>query len=338
MTSGYLGDRFTGKTGIMLAISLAITGISYFFLGIAESYLFLLFAMLMVGIGPSMFHPPALGALSRRFPDRRAFAISMHGTGGSVGEMLGPLLAAGLLTFLTYRGVLQISVLPALIGAFLMWKLLKGETTHGHGGPASFRAYLGSFAKLTGQRALLLVCLVTALRSVGQASTATFLPIYLREDLGFSAGLVALYIALAQVVGIGSQPVMGHLSDRLGHKRVLVPALTIFALTFLLVPLADGKIELALVVLLLGAFLFSLQAILISAAAELVPEDMQSTAVSLIFASSFLGALAPTIAGVMADSYGLDTTFIFSAVLVGLSALVLAGTKLPGRKAGVIPV
>jgi predicted MFS family arabinose efflux permease len=223
--------------------------------------------------------------------------------------------------------------LPALIGAFLMWRLLRKEQSHDHHGPATFRAYLGSFGKLLAQRALLLVCLVTALRSVGQASTATFLPVYLREDLEFSAGLVALYISLAQVVGIGSQPVMGHLSDRLGHKRVLVPALTIFALTFLLIPLAEGKIQLALVVLLLGAFLFSLQAILISAAAELVPEDMQSTAVSLIFASSFLGALAPTIAGVLADSYGLETTFLFSAVLVGLSAIVLAGTKLPDRKA-----
>jgi MFS family permease len=307
-------------------------------LGTVESYTFLLFAMLMVGIGPSLFHPPALGALSRRFPDRRAFAISMHGTGGSVGEVMGPLLAAGLLAFLTYRGVLQLSLVPALIGAFFLWRLLQGEQAHDHGGPTSFRQYLGSFGKLIAQRALLLVCLVTALRSVGQASTTTFLPVYLREDLDFSAGLVALYISLAQVVGIGSQPVMGYLSDRFGHKSVLVPALTIFALTFLLVPLADGKVQLALVVLLLGAFLFSLHAILISAAAELVPENMQSTVVSLIFASSFLGALAPTIAGVIADSYGLETTFVFSAVLVGLSAIVLAATKLPGPRRSPIPV
>jgi MFS family permease len=231
MTSGYLGDRFTHKTAMMLGISIGLTGVSYFILGIADSYTLLLLAMLLVGIGPSLFHPPALGALSRRFPDRRAFAISMHGTGGSLGEVLGPLIAAGLLVFLTYQGVLQISVVPALIAAFVLWRLLKNEEGHSHGGPSSFHEYLGSFAKLMAQRALLLVCLVTALRSVGQASTTTFLPVYLREDLGFSAGLVALYISLAQVVGIGSQPLMGFLADRFGHKRVLVPALTLFALS-----------------------------------------------------------------------------------------------------------
>jgi MFS family permease len=128
---------------------------------------------------------------------------------------------------------------------------------------------------------------------------------------------------------------MGFLSDRLGHKPVLVPALIAFALLFLLVPLADGKAQLAIVIFALGAFLFSLHAILISTAAELVSEDMQSTVVSLIYASSFVGALAPTLAGVIADNYGLDKTFLFSAVLVGLAAFILMMTKLPKREAEV---
>ena len=69
-------------------------------IGVAQSYYMLLFAFLCLGFGPSMFHPPAVGALSRRFADRRAFAISLHGTGGSIGEALGPLTAAGLLGLL----------------------------------------------------------------------------------------------------------------------------------------------------------------------------------------------------------------------------------------------
>jgi fucose permease len=71
---------------------------------------------------------------------------------------------------------------------------------------------------------------------------------------------------------------------------------------------------------------------LISTAAELVGENMQSTVVSLIYASSFLGALAPTVAGVIADSYGIESTFVLSAALVGLAALVLTATRLPRRR------
>src|SRR5688500_3893329 len=60
MASGYLGDRFVNKTALMLALSLTVMGISYFLVGLADSYAFLIIAMLFVGIGPSLFHAPAL--------------------------------------------------------------------------------------------------------------------------------------------------------------------------------------------------------------------------------------------------------------------------------------
>ncbi len=337
IASGYLGDRFTNKTAMLLGISLGLIGVSYFILGTAESYGVLLAAMLLVGLGPSLYHPPALGALSRRFADRRALMISLHGAGGSLGEVAGPLCAAGLLAVLVWRDVLQLSLLPALVAALLIWTLLRDNAAQGDGSAASFRVYVSAFITVLNQRTLLLICLATALRSVGQSTTSVFLPVYLREELGYSAGLVGLYLSLAQVVGIGSQPLMGHLADRFGHKRVLMPALAAFSLLLLAIPLAEGKLQLALVILALGAFLFSLHAILLAAAAELVSEEMQSTVVSLIYASSFLGALSPTLAGILADAEGLRATFVFASVLVALSAVVLAITRLPARRASQAP-
>jgi MFS family permease len=331
VTSGYVGDRFVSKTAFMLGLSLALVGISYFILGIAESYTVLLLAMLLVGLGPSIYHPPAIGALSRRFVNRRAFYISLHGAGGSVGEATGPLLAGGLIAILYWRDVLQLSMIPALITAFAMWTLLKNDRSD-HGGASSLGEYLGAFKELLKIRAIQLIYLATAFRSVGQATTMVFLPIYMREDLLYSPWLAGVYISMAQVVGIGSQPLMGYLTDRIGYKRVLVPALVCFALLLALVPAADGKLQLAIVVLLLGTFLFSLHAILIASASELAGEAMQSTVVSLIYAASFVGALAPTVAGILADAYGFKSTFLFAGVLVGLSATTLAFTKLPGSR------
>ena len=82
--AGYLGDRFANRASLMLGISLTLMGVSYIFAGYAPNYWVMFIAMLLVGIGPSLYHPPAIGALSRRFPDKRGFAISLHGTGGSV--------------------------------------------------------------------------------------------------------------------------------------------------------------------------------------------------------------------------------------------------------------
>jgi MFS family permease len=332
VASGYLGDRFLNKTGLMLGICLAVTGVSYFMLGVAEQYAVLFGAMLFVGIGPSLYHAPAIGWLSRRFPDRRAFVISMHGAGGSLGEVLGPLVAAGLLAFLYWQDVLRLSLLPAIIGAFVLWFTLKTDTAATGNGARSFPAYARSLAGLLRNKPILVYCFVSAFRSVGHSTTTIFLPIYLREDLGYSAGLVGIYLALAQVAGIGSQPVMGLLSDRIGHKAVLVPALALFGLFLLAVPLAEGKVQLAIVILALGLFLFSLQSILISAAVAKAGQEVQSTVVSLIYASAFVGAFAPTIAGVLADSYGLDVTFIFGASVVFLSVVSLLVARFPEER------
>jgi MFS transporter, FSR family, fosmidomycin resistance protein len=332
MSAGYLGDRFTHKTGVMLGLSLGFTGLALLILGFAPSYLVLLGGMLLMGLGPSMFHPPAVGALSRRFADRRSFAISLHGTGGSVGEVLGPLVGAGLLALLYWRDVLHLEFAVAAVAALLMWRLLRDSLGQTTGSDVRFRSYLASFFGLLRHRALLMIFVVTAIRSVGQASTSIFLPIYLREDLGYSAGLVGLYISLSQLAGIGSQPLMGHLADRVGHKAVILPALVMFAVALGLIPLADGKLQLAVVMLILGFFVFSMQSILTSAAVEVAGEELQSTVVSLIYASSFIGSLSPTIAGILADTYGLKSTFVFSFVVVSTAAVVLAFSKLPERR------
>jgi len=329
MTSGYLGDRFTRLTAMMLGLSLALTGISYLVLGVSNSYPVLIGAMLLVGVGPSIYHPPAIGALSRRFSSARGLVISLHGAGGSAGEATGPLIGAALLLALTYREALQLSVFPALLVAFGMWTLLKNDNVEHEGGDGSFKEYVRSFVRLLRHRPIVMLCTATAFRTVGQATATVFLPVYMKEDLGYSPGLVAAYIAMAQVVGIGSQPLMGHLSDRLGYKRVLVPAMSSYAILLLLIPLADGKLQLGIVILLLGTFFFSLHAILIAAASELTEPSMQSTIVSLIYASGFIGALSPTLAGVLGDAYGLKTTFVLASSLVGLSAVTLMLTALP---------
>jgi predicted MFS family arabinose efflux permease len=195
------------------------------------------------------------------------------------------------------------------------------------------REYFADFGQLLKIRSIQMLYLTTAFRTVGQATATVFLPIYMRDDLHYSRFVVGIFIAMEQDVGIASQPIMGKLTDRIGYKRVLVPALTCLSVLLLLIPAANGKLQLAIVIVLLGTFLFSLQSILIAAATEIAGESMQSTTVSLIYAASFVGALSPTLAGILGDAYGLKSTFIFAGVLVSFSAITLSMTRLPGSRA-----
>jgi fucose permease len=66
---------------------------------------------------------------------------------------------------------------------------------------------------------------------------------------------------------------------------------------------------------------------------EVAGEEMQATTVSLLFAAGFIGAVAPTLAGLLADAYGLRSAFVFAAGLVALAAVVLVFLRMPARAA-----
>ena len=328
IAAGYLGDRFANRASLMLAISLSLMGVSYFLAGIAPTYWMMFAAMLLVGVGPSLYHPPAIGALSRRFPDRRGFAISLHGTGGSVGEMLGPITTAGVLALLMWRDLMQVSMFPALLGAFLIWGMMRsipGEVP----GSASTRAYFASLVSLLKNWNLLLLVVVAALRSIGQSSVIVFLPIYLREDLEFSAAKIAIYFSLSQGIGIGAQPVMGFLSDRFGRKAILVPGSGALGLLYVALSQANPGLQLLFTILALGFLQYSLHTIFIAAAIDITGGEVQSTVVSLIYGASFLGTLSPVLAGVIADAHGYSGTFLYGGGIVLGATLIMALIKLP---------
>ena len=346
--AGFLGDRFADRASLMLGISLLMMGVSYYLLGIADSmvsenliFIAVLAIMLLVGVGPSLYHPPAIGALSRRFPDRRGFAISLHGTGGSVGEVGGPLLAGVVLLgwlAMSWDSVLVYSLFPALVCAVAIWLFLRNVPGGEMQAVGSVREYFASLLLLLRRRALYVLVIVTALRSVGQSSVMIFLPVYLREELDFSTSKVAIYLSLAQVVGIVAQPVMGYLADRFGYKPVLVPSMLIMSLLAMVLGFADHEpffweiSWLVVTIMAMGTVLYALHAIFIAAAIEAAEGAVQSTVVSLVYGASFIGTLSPVIAGVIWDNYGVEATFVYGGALVMLGTLVLTFMlRLPSR-------
>ena len=328
MTAGYLGDRFSNRAGLMIAISMTLMGGGMMLAGFAPTYATMLVAMFLVGVGPAMFHPPALGELSRRFPDRRGFAISLHGMAANVGEVLGAPTVAAFLTFMLWRDMMKASIVPALIAAVAVWVLVPSRKAVIEEEVASLRAYFLSLFGLLKNRVLLLLILTTALRSAGEAGVSGFLPLYLRDELEYSATTVAIILSAAQVAGIVSQPVMGYLSDRIGRKPVLVVGTGLVMLSAFALRFARPGVELFMSVLVRGALSFSLHHIFIAAALDASLGATQSTVVSLIYGSGFLGTVSPYIAGLFADEFGIKSAFVYGGVVLIAPTVMLALAKL----------
>lgn len=326
LPAGFLGDRFGDKRAAILGLSIIFLGIFAFLLGIATTFWMAVIAACLYGVAITFWHPSAIASLSREFADRRGFAIALHGTGGSVGETLGPVISGILIGLIGWRLILQWSLAPALIFGFLIWLSLRYVPT-----PSvkvnDFSEYYASLLALFRSRRLILILIFSAGFAGGQSTVLTFLPIYVDEAFSRSETTMitpaGFYMALAQVGGIITQPLMGYGSDKFGRKAILSPSLGILGVSMIGLIFVPEGVLFSIVVFVMGGFLFPLMAILLASAMDVVGDASQATTVSLVFGIGIIvSAYAPAVAGVMADNYGTQSAFILgSGMLLATSAL-----------------
>ena len=336
LPAGFISDWLQHRWPVILALSVGMVGLFYLVLGLAQSFPLVVVAGALSSVAITFYHPPAIAALSRRFAERRGLAISLHGTGGSIGEALGPVVAGGLLALVSWQLIFQMSAVPAILFGLLIWLLLRRVPVQQRD-DTSFTTYLvaygGALGRLLANRRIIGVLLVVAGFSATQAAVMTFLPIYLREDVGYSTIRTGVYLSAAQVVGIVSQPVMGFLSDRHGRKAVLLPGVLTLSITVLSLSMVPADVPLLLVVVVMGAVLFPLMSLLLAAAGDVAGEELQATTVGLVFASAIVFAgVSPLISGLLADAYGIKAVFLYGGGLSTTTAVVLAVQRWPGRR------
>ena len=313
---GFVVD-LVGKTGVLLGLAVALTGLPYALLGLSTTYATALVCITFVGIGSNLWHPAALSFLARRYPERRGLAMALHSMGGNLGSAGAPLAMGLALTFMAWRRVLLVNFLGGMLLGFVLWRLLAHlDTARGAGTRAGLPLdeYRRAVRTLAGNRSILLLCALGGFRAMTMIGLFTFLPLYLAHELRYSPILVGASMTVVQCAGILASPVSGVLSDRRGRRPVLTTGLLVTSV--LLVALALLKLQLLFVgaLAVLGFFLFSLQPVILAWMMDVAPADLGGTTVSALFGIQALFAgFSPAICGYIADHGGLLTTFYFLA-------------------------
>ena len=329
---GVFVDMLRNQWGLILTGCMVLSTISFLAMGASPTFAVLLIAVIFVSIPGALWHLPATAALSQRFPDRRGFAISVHGFGSSVGNLIGPIMAGALLTALLWRHVLFIYAAPAmLLGIFVWWSL----RDVGREGPQSpeqrFRAQVREAWMVFKNPVVLALVLSGALRGVALQEVFHWTPFYLEQELGMGHFLTGVHYALLTGTGIVAAPILGHLSDAYGRKMVLVPGLVAATLLSLVVVSTGDSLLLAVSLAAMGLFSFSLHQIILAAVLDVTGRGTEATSVGLIFGfNGVIGGLSPFIASLIIDHMGgFGSIFYYSGILTAASALVVMFVPLP---------
>jgi sugar phosphate permease len=320
-----------GQKGYLMAASLFWVGVPYAFMSVTHSFWMLLVCVTLVGIGNNIWHPAAIPTLAYRYPQRKGLVLSFHGMGGNLGEAIAPVVVGALLAYYSWRTVVVINVIPGITMALLIIMLLGAFSSKSAGSDLneaaekrSRRDYLRDFASLLRNRALMLVSVSAAFRTMTQSGLLTFLPVYLAYELGYSPFFVGVCMTLLQVGGFIAGPIGGHLSDKIGRKRVIMSSMLLTGVMLIGMVLAGKSLVFVLFVALVGFFLYAMRSVLQAWAVESTPKHLAGTGVGVQFGITALGgAISPFLFGAIADATDVYVGFFFLAGTIILANLLV---------------
>ncbi|MGH9298057.1 MAG: MFS transporter, partial [Acidimicrobiales bacterium] len=171
-------------------------------------------------------HPIGNSVLLRRFPTRRAFALSWHTAGGSIGTAVIPLIATGLIAAFGWRWELVLIATPMALGGFLVMARLREAMPDDHFARAGANEGAATVLRLRDvitRREVIgaLAAGTVAAAGRGLGALNTYAPAYLRSGLHLSTITVGAVFTVVVVGSIGGPIMVGMVADRLGRSRVL---------------------------------------------------------------------------------------------------------------------
>jgi MFS family permease len=254
-------------------------------------------------------------------PGLRGAAFGLRQSLDSVGAVLGPLLAVGLMLLWAndFRAVFWVAVIPGVMAVALLAfgvhepKSSSAEKRHN---PIS-RANLRQLSP-----AYWWVVAIGGLFTLARFSEA-FLVLRAQQS-GLTLALIPLVMVAMNLVYAASAYPFGKLADRISHKALLSLGLLVLLAADLLLASSTHLAALACGVLLWGLHMGLTQGLLATMVADTAPAHLRGTAYGFFnLLSGVAMLLASALAGLLWDSRGAEATFYAGAGLCVLTLLTL---------------
>jgi len=335
---GNLSDRLGRRAVLVPAV--VIFSLLSVFSGMAAGLMSLLLIRGIMGVAEGAVAPTGVAvAVEASHPKRRGMnngifqcTIALFGLG------IAPNLSAWLLGFTSWRNVFLIVGIPGLIVAVIMWFIIREPTTVGASN-SSVQPKRARWLDMFKHRNVPLSMLALLCAMTGIFVISAMMPVYLIDYLkltGPQMGFVTSAIGFGGALG---QFGLLTISDKIGRKLATLLSF-IIAAVFLYFFINTGANLSTLFGLLFVAAMFNFGALAILAGpipAEAAPMGLVASVAGLVIGAGeiFGGGVAPSIAGGIAERFGIQYTlwFALGGQVLGLLVSLFLRETAPSKSA-----
>lgn len=319
--SGTLSDYLGKRKGLAL-FGYALSALTKPLFAVASGVGLVLTARLLDRVGKGVRGAPRDAMVADIVPPQlRGAAFGLRQSLDTVGALLGPLLAVGLMLLWAndFRAVFWVAVFPGLMAvALLLFGIHEPEPRQASKGSNPIRwdnlTRLGS--------AYWWVVGFGAIFTLARFSEA-FLVLRAQQG-GIPIALVPLVmVAMNLIYAVSAYP-FGKLSDQISHMKLLTLGLLVLIAADLVLAMNDHWAVVVLGVGLWGLHMGMTQGLLATMVADTAPADLRGTAFGFFNLASGLAMLiASLLAGFLWDQFGASFTFYAGAVFCGFAVMGL---------------
>jgi len=323
---GVVGDRF--GEGRILVISSILAAATVLAVATAVNVWMLFAATITFGLATALFGPMRFTVFTDIYEHRAGSAVGITMAAGSAGNVVLPIVATAIATYLTWRYSFLLFAPFFLLVAIALWRTVPARTSTGARAveELSSRTIARIWEGISHGVIPTVVLIQICFSFMFQGFTG-FYPTYLIDVKGVSPTSAATLFGLFFAMSFLIQPLAGAMMDRIGSRPTLIGILGVSAIGLWLLPFVDGLFLLVAVTVVLS-ILSGCAVVTQTYIADELPADMKGTGLGTVKAGWMLiGATSPLIIGALGDSGYFAESFLLLAA-VGTIGLVITVTRL----------
>ena len=312
--SGYWADRHPSRNFILIGLLMPV--IFFPLTGMTTGFYALLICVVIGSTGSSLFHPPVTGMVPVYAGRNLGLAMSIYNTAGTLAFGVGPIFITWYVARYGLKAMPATMVLGLLIWVYFYWVIPKpeGDDLAQYGFIETLRQTLGNV-----WRPILLIWIVMVSRALVGQSLLTFMPVVWVQK-GHTIVTAGVLFSTYTIAGTVAGIICGHLSDRMGFKRLLWIIHGLMTPILILFLLAPGKWVWPATILA-GGFNMASLPLGVVMAQKIAPRG-RSMVASLMMGLAFgTGGLLAPIVGKLGDILTIDSVLMFLVCVPVLSLI-----------------
>ena len=325
---GFLADRVSKK--LLISASMALCGVSAVLVSLSHSLPITALALILLGIGASLFHPPGYASMALLSREMRGRYMGIQGLGGDLGMAISFFTTTAIGSYLGWRNAFLAWGAIGIVMAVVDMTTIIDETVQVDPSVARL-GYLETLRRMFTTdhlRNLLLVSVIVICSGALWNGVSAFILVYINEVKGVGLLIAGGLSTFKYTIGAFGNILGGELSDKLGRRKILLFGFGLFTVSLLALTVAPGNLALMfLMVAVLGFSFFITQSPMNALIGDVSHRDTVGVTYGVNFSIKYgIGSFAPAIAGYLAAHYSMDYVFYFfaviSAVAFGVSLMV----------------